>query len=106
MINPPADFRVPCSNNATDFGLLEAERRLLALEAWANAPDTGDIDRETADLDAELEVFIAETPAHTMLGLAVKLRALRRLEQEGFSACDWSRPCVETALAAIVYWAV
>jgi hypothetical protein len=101
MINLP-DFRVPSSNDTADAGLVHAEGRLLALEAWCRSTTTDDFDVETArKLVAPLERYIAETPAHTLVGLAVKLRALGRLEAEGLSA-EWSRPCVETAIAVVV----
>ena len=84
------DFRVPSSDGRADAGLVDAEERLLALEAWCRSTQNDDFDVETAsDLVAKLERFIAETPAHTIVGRAVKRRALRRLEDEGFSACDW-----------------
>lgn len=101
MIPIPAKFTkpLPASDDPADAGLIEVHHRQAALEAWSGSfkgKSDDDCDR-IADMDTLLEDFIAETPAHTLAGVAVKLRSLARHSP----GSDWTDPCVETALAAV-----
>ena len=101
MIPIPAKFTapLPASDDPADAGLIEVERLQDALEAWSRSikgKSDDDCDR-IADRDTLLEDFIAETPAHTLAGVAVKLRSLGR--HSGGST--WTDPCVKTALATV-----
>jgi hypothetical protein len=102
MIPIPAEFTAPlsASSDPADAGLIEVERRQAALEAWSRSTK-GKSDKECdriADLDTSFEDLMADTPAHTLAGVAVKLRLLERYTAD---SCSWAPPCVETALATI-----
>jgi hypothetical protein len=79
---------------------MEVERRQAALEAWSRSTK-GKSDKECdriADLETSFEDFMADTPAHTLAGVAVKLRLLRR---HAADSCSWAPRCLKTALATI-----
>ena len=102
MIPIPAEFTapLPTSGDPADAGLIEVERRQTAFLAWSRSlRERSDDDCDGhADFDARHEDFIAETPAHTLAGIAVKLRALAR-HSDG--ASTWTDTCIESALAAV-----
>lgn len=67
---PHADF--------LDAGILEAERRLVAMRRWLNESgpcDDAELDRRLDAFDA-LATVIAERRAHTPAGVAAKLRLI------------------------------
>jgi hypothetical protein len=102
MIPIPAEFTgpLPASSDPADAGLIEVKRRQAALEAWSRSTK-GKSDKECdriADLETSFEDFMADTRAHTLAGVAVKLRLLRR---HAADSCSWAPPCLKTALATV-----
>ncbi len=86
-----------------DAELLRVEAELLRLIDEVNADehpvpddDAGD---EAIERIAEMELVIAQRPAHTPAGVAVKVRRLRASYECG--KADWDRPLFNTALDAL-----
>ncbi|MFQ5927869.1 MAG: hypothetical protein ACE5MH_10600 [Terriglobia bacterium] len=98
------DSRAPGGEaGSADTELLRLEAELLRLIEEINAGkhpvvdgDTGD---EAMERVAEMELAIAERPAHTPAGVAVKVRRLRASYEGGKT--DWDRPLFNTALDAL-----
>ncbi len=88
---------------SADAELLRLEAELLRLIEEVNADDYPGADDDAGDEAigriAEMELAIAQRPAHTPAGVAVKVRRLR-VSYEGGKA-DWDRPLFNTALDAL-----
>ena len=86
-----------------DAELLRVEAELLRLIEEINRDEhpvaDGDTGDEAIERVAEMELVIAQHPAHTPAGVAVKVRRLRASYEEG--KADWDRPLFDTALDAL-----
>ena len=86
-----------------DAELLRLEAELLRLIEEINADKhpvaDGDAGDEAMERVAEMELVIAEHPAHTPAGVAVKVRRLKTSYEEG--TANWDRPLFNTALDAL-----
>jgi len=70
----------PLNHDGADSGLLEAERLVLALIDYVEGSDLFDDEMDRiGSLIWELEKLIADEPARTIAGVAVKLRRLSYL---------------------------
>jgi hypothetical protein len=89
---------VPTPTPGTDDALVEAERRLSALEAfWDDQVDPPD-DAYANEVDA-LEDFIAAAPAYTAAGIKAKLA--RMVEYGGGDRSTWGRTLMRTTAEAL-----
>jgi hypothetical protein len=93
--------------DTTDAALIEAERRFIAYRAWWCADeshyDDAECDRRGEITDA-FQTFIAKTPAHTLAGVAVKLRGLYHdlgLDEGCFHSSIWTNDLILTAAEAV-----
>lgn len=96
----PAQFLEPLPP-PDDAGLASAERRLKALSEWIERPEPSDALRDRLyDLSDTLKDFIADAPALTAAGIAVKLRVLEMVEHP-WTTTRWASALVATSLAGL-----
>ena len=78
-LEPPFDVSVPAPTPGSEDALLEAGRRLRALEDFWNDQRDPPEDAYAVEVDA-LQHFIAKTPVIGIAGLAVKFEEVLGLE--------------------------
>lgn len=89
-------------SQGADAGLLALEAEINAEYAtWKAGTFTDDESDEYGERVAEMEQRFAKMPAHTLSGVAAKLRHLRRLLVDDGTLCTHDIPLVETSLAAV-----
>lgn len=94
----------PLRHHGPDAELLEAERLVLALIEYAESSDLFDDEMDRiGSLTHELEEVIADRPARTIAGAAVKLRRLSYLSgtEDGSNGNTLEPELLTSALAVV-----
>ena len=85
-----------------DERLLDLERRRLEAKAQRlNAIADGPEEERLYDVIADLEEEIAKAPAHTVAGIAVKIRLLHENNERGRDCLTYEADGLRTALEAL-----
>ncbi len=90
--------------DAGDERLLDLEQRRLEARAQRdrlNVEDDEPEDERLYNLCFELEEEIAKAPAHTVAGIAAKIRVLHDNHERGRDPLTYEEDCVSTALEAL-----